>query len=500
MTTANLLNISSVKVSQADVSKKLQEENREVTEMFASMMNQTVDAVNQAAGDTSSQTGFSKEDSAQAITDSYERYSYKDNQIENAKDKEISAEEMEAAGETLEQAEKEILDTISKEYAVDEETLRSLLDEMGLSALDLLSPKNLVSVVMALTGTFQGEELLLDENFLKVMETLDVLSNDLMKNLNVDMKGLQDMIAQMETMNLESAEVTFDKALEAQMDNLNAQETTDAANPNQTEQVGETAQQEALPQENSSEAVKADDGEAEDVKIQVSKQGEAAETKADNAEVIETAADTEADADSSLFGRQSTGGDSLFHQENSSGQVFMTNQAVSAGGQVGEMSQMQLSSYFSVDTAQIMEQIAEQIKVAVTPDTTSMEMQLNPENLGRIYLHISSEEGVVNAQFIATNDVVKEALEAQVSILRENLTQAGVKVDAIEVTIASHEFERNLEQNQQSPQEQIQEDAAPRRRNLTVDSLDELQGIMTEEETLAAQIMKDNGNTIDFTA
>ena len=119
MTTANLLNISSVKVSQADVSKKLQEENREVTEMFASMMNQTVDAVNQAAGDTSSQTGFSKEDSAQAITDSYERYSYKDNQIENAKDKEISAEEMEAAGETLEQAEKEILDTISKEYAVD---------------------------------------------------------------------------------------------------------------------------------------------------------------------------------------------------------------------------------------------------------------------------------------------------------------------------------------------------------------------------------------------
>jgi flagellar hook-length control protein FliK len=33
-----------------------------------------------------------------------------------------------------------------------------------------------------------------------------------------------------------------------------------------------------------------------------------------------------------------------------------------------------------------------------------------------------------------------------------------------------------------------------------VDSLDEISGLMTEEEALVAQIMKDNGNSIDFTA
>ena len=32
--------------------------------------------------------------------------------------------------------------------------------------------------------------------------------------------------------------------------------------------------------------------------------------------------------------------------------------------------------------------------------------------------------------------------------MRQNSNQAGVKVDAIEVTVASHEFEKNLEQNQ----------------------------------------------------
>ena len=97
---------------------------------------------------------------------------------------------------------------------------------------------------------------------------------------------------------------------------------------------------------------------------------------------------------------------------------------------------------------------------------------------------------------------MKEALEAQISTLRESLNQAGVKVDAIEVTIASHEFERNLEQNHQNPEEQMhaQEENTKKRRNLNLDSLDELTGMMTEEEALVAQIMRDNGNSVDFTA
>ena len=108
----------------------------------------------------------------------------------------------------------------------------------------------------------------------------------------------------------------------------------------------------------------------------------------------------------------------------------------------------------------------------------------------------------MNAQFHATNEVVKEALEAQIATLRESLNQAGVKVDSIEVTIASHEFERNLEQNHQNPEEQMngREQNVQKRRNLNLDSLDELTGMMTEEEALVAQIMKDNGNTVDFTA
>ena len=131
-----------------------------------------------------------------------------------------------------------------------------------------------------------------------------------------------------------------------------------------------------------------------------------------------------------------------------------------------------------------------------------MQMQLNPENLGKIYLNISSKEGSVNAQMMVTNEAVKEALEAQIVMLKENLNQVGVKVDAVEVTIASHEFERNLEQDHSREEQEgnRQEESANRRRNINLSSLDEISGVMSEEETLVAQMMKDNGNSVDLTA
>ena len=109
---------------------------------------------------------------------------------------------------------------------------------------------------------------------------------------------------------------------------------------------------------------------------------------------------------------------------------------------------------------------------------------------------------MVSAHIAAQNDAVKEVLEAQMATLRENLNQQGVKVDAIEVTVSSHGFEKNLEDGQQRQQQegQMQEAQKQTRRSLRLDSLDELSGLMSEEEMLVAQIMRDNGNTMDLTA
>ena len=131
-----------------------------------------------------------------------------------------------------------------------------------------------------------------------------------------------------------------------------------------------------------------------------------------------------------------------------------------------------------------------------------MEMQLNPENLGKIYVQVTAKEGVATAHLAVQNEIVKEALENQTIQLRENMNQQGIKVEAVEVTIASHEFERNLEQNQQGSAQDEQREQASKspRRNISMNQLDELSGLMSEEEMLVAKIMRDNGNSVDFTA
>ena len=49
-------------------------------------------------------------------------------------------------------------------------------------------------------------------------------------------------------------------------------------------------------------------------------------------------------------------------------------------------------------------------------------------------------------------------------------------------------------------QQQMEENHQRTKRNLNLNDLDGLTGLMTEEEQLAASIMKDNGNQVDLTA
>ena len=155
-----------------------------------------------------------------------------------------------------------------------------------------------------------------------------------------------------------------------------------------------------------------------------------------------------------------------------------------------------------VNVADIIKQIVEFSRVTISRTATTMEMQLNPENLGKLYLQLSAKDGIVSAHITAQNEVVKEALESQIVQFKENMNDAGIKVDAVEVTVGSHEFEKNLEQNakQEERQAEEQEKAAGQTRKINLKELDEWDGLLTEEESLVAQMMAEQGNSIDFTA
>lgn len=151
---------------------------------------------------------------------------------------------------------------------------------------------------------------------------------------------------------------------------------------------------------------------------------------------------------------------------------------------------------------EIIRQITDTVKMQVTAETTSLEMQLHPESYGKLNLHVAVRDGLVTAKLAVENEAVRSALESQLVQLREDMNERGLKVDAVEVTIASHEFERSLEEgqeNQEAPQEQ--NERRGHQINLQEDgmSLEEI-AAMSEAEALTRRIMLENGNSIDFSA
>ena len=98
------------------------------------------------------------------------------------------------------------------------------------------------------------------------------------------------------------------------------------------------------------------------------------------------------------------------------------------------------------DPVRTVEQVIEHIKAEVKEDFTSLEMTLNPQSLGNVAVNLISKNGALTAEFTTQTEAAKAALESQIVVLKENLEQQGVKVDAVDVTVSSHAFEQNLEQ------------------------------------------------------
>lgn len=88
----------------------------------------------------------------------------------------------------------------------------------------------------------------------------------------------------------------------------------------------------------------------------------------------------------------------------------------------------------------IVDQVVNHIRIRVLPQTTSMELQLNPESLGRVNLNVTSNNGLATATLTVQNEVAKEALESQLTVLRENLESHGLKVESVEVNVSEFGF------------------------------------------------------------
>lgn len=143
----------------------------------------------------------------------------------------------------------------------------------------------------------------------------------------------------------------------------------------------------------------------------------------------------------------------------------------------------------------IIKQITDDIRLYAKADTTSLEIQLEPETLGKVGITVTSKAGTITAQLVVQNEVAKEAIESQMATLKESFSSQDIKVDAVEVTIASKEFEQNLDKGAGNSSEQNEN---KRRKHISTEELAEINGTATDKETSIDNVLKEMGTTVNY--
>ena len=155
----------------------------------------------------------------------------------------------------------------------------------------------------------------------------------------------------------------------------------------------------------------------------------------------------------------------------------------------------------TISAQDIYEQVMSNLKLTMKADMTQMEMELHPASLGNVRVQVAAKDGVITASFTTENESVKAALETQVLTLKNQLEEQGIKVEAVEVTVGSHAFERNLSENGEGSGNPEGENNKSKSRSIDLSRLseDDIESL-GDEDRVMADMMAREGNTVNYLA
>lgn len=345
--------------------------------------------------------------------------------------------------EDISKAVSDIKDKIKEAMDVSDEDIENAMGQLGIGIADLLNPQIVTDLVVTLSGNSDSLEFLTDASAVAALEDILNVVKEITQNLtetyNVDITSVKDIVKDLD--------MTSDK------------NTVDYKDDNRKSDNNLTADT------------------AESITDVIA---EKTAVKGDNAATDEK----KNDSDTHL-------------QDKSNGSIEriasdMTQSIQKAFGEV-------MSETSGVNEVDIVRQVVEQIKVTATQQLSSIEVMLNPENLGKVHVAVTAKQGIVTAQLTAQNEQVKAALENQLTALKEQFNNQGIKVEAVEITVQSHGFEseQNLEGNNSNQAQQEKKS----HRKIDLSSLEELdESDMTSEEIRAKDAIVNGNSSVEYSA
>lgn len=367
---------------------------------------------------------------------------------EPVKQKDEPTDEQLAAA--LEEVVSEIKEFIQEKFNVTSEELEGIMSDLGLTDMNLLETSPLTELVKKLEG---------------ITNLQDVLTNP---NFKDDLKELLNQVEEIKTQVLEGEKLTVDESIPVK----DKVEIKPQDNVEDTEMP--VVEEEAIK-----------DVEVEEPQVQ-EEEHVAVPEKQETQEMIQN--ETSTDSDTKQEFKQN---DSKTETKDSSDTVninsvrpedFATRLTEDLSARVGER-----------QAITIVRQVVEQISMQTKQGMTTMELQLYPAHLGRVTVQLVSKDGNITAQITAETEAAKNALETQLALLKENLNNQGLKIESVEVTIASHAFEQNMQGEKQHEEQSGSKNRGKRALNILNES------IMTENEP-QPEIMDIMGNTVSYSA
>jgi flagellar hook-length control protein FliK len=403
------------------------------------------------------------------------------------KDKTVSNEivekESDQLNEEIQLSGEKLMKKLSEILGISEDEIMEAMEALSITMQDLLNPEKLTTLFMSLSGESDMVSLVTNGELYGKFSELMRFVDDLHSKLSNEYELLPE-----ELMNLLNSDHDAIKKEENSKSNSVIENTLELEAAKDLSMTDVTQQSENLTEINE-DATKISD--------------ETDLLKTDQSEVVSGNEESEIDSVqknemSQSDSRQSGQEDTQENQQN-----YVSQESVLTGETIkfGEVQKQSTADLLKqANQLDLMKQVTEAVKFQMKPEVTTLEMQLNPANLGNINLQVASKEGVITAQITVQNEVVKEAMETHMIQLKESLQEQGLKVESVEVSVSAHSFERNLGQQDSGNEEQASRQKKQARRiNLTNLTEAEL-SLLTNDEKMAVQLMEENGNTVDYTA
>lgn len=393
---------------------------------------------------------------------------------DNSRDKSnLSDSDLEKASESFSKSVEKIL---KDELSVSSEDIEDALSELGLQFSDLIDPSNLIKVITFLTGSKDNLSMLTSEEIPAVMKMVSGLAKEISDTLAVKTEELQSAL---------SSEKDTTGAID--ISGMNPEKSEKSLSPDEMKLLSsvqpETSAAERKP------------STSETINSASSDKGYSVQQ---DAEVIKT--ENEGESFSDDAGRDMPDNN---HMTNAPASLINKNTELQADSNVF------FRPVDKIDAKDIISQIASQIKNVRTEDMQRLTMTLKPEHLGKLMMDITEKNGIVRAKIITENENVKNALETQLELFKTSVNERGLKVNEIEISVASHGAGEdgftgaspgNMENNGSNGSGNNHETDNSRMRNIDLYNEDDMPDDMTEAEKIAASIMRTEGNRVNYSA